>query len=109
MEALGAIAKRTPLGIADLVGQDENRIDDSPDDGADEARDDSDDELCDPQPGLAEIDPADADDPEQSQQLQQSGDDLGLVGQRFARERMATVGRGRIGVGRRVLAGRRRI
>ena len=92
-----------PCGIAHLVGEDQNGVDDAPDDGAEAAGDQADDELGDAQPGVAEVDAADADEAEQPEQLQQSGDDLGFVGQRLAGQRMTAVRRGGIRVRRRVI------
>src|SRR5215217_3668301 len=100
--ALCAIAKGTPLRVTNLVGEEQNSVDDAPDDGANTARDEPDDQLRNAQSGVAEVNAANADEPEQAEQLEQSRDDLGFVGQRLTRQRMTAKRRGRVRVCRRI-------
>lgn len=58
---LSAIAERATLWIADLVGENQNGVDDPPDYGTETARDQPDNELGDAQTRIAEVNTADAD------------------------------------------------
>src|SRR5215218_4756606 len=106
---LSAIAQRTPLRIAHLVGENQNRVDDPPDDRTEPAGHEPDDELGDAETDLAEIHATDAHDPEKPEQLQQTGDHLRFVRERLTRQRVTTERRARILIGLRVLARRWRI
>src|SRR6185312_2965762 len=78
-----------------------------PHERADAAGDQPDDKLRDTKPCVAEVDAADANEPNQAQQLKQTPDYLRFVGERLAGQGMAAIRRSRIHVCLRVLPRRR--